>query len=61
MLDLCAALGMATTIEGVETEAQFQALARMGGQTVQGYLFSPPRPLACAPSLLAAVRRRRPA
>jgi len=53
MLDLCAALGMATTIEGVETEAQFQALARMGGQTVQGYLFSPPRPLAWAASLLA--------
>jgi EAL domain-containing protein (putative c-di-GMP-specific phosphodiesterase class I) len=52
MLDLCAALGMATTIEGVETEAQFQALAGMGGQTVQGHLFSPPRPIAFAPSLL---------
>jgi diguanylate cyclase (GGDEF)-like protein len=53
LLDLCAALGKATTIEGVETEAQFQALAGMGGQTVQGNLFSPPRPVSCAPSLLA--------
>ena len=52
MLDLCAALGMATTIEGVETEAQFQALARMGGQSVQGFLFSPPRPIGFAAAML---------
>ncbi len=53
MLDLCAALEMSTTIEGVETEAQFQALAKMGGKTVQGFLFSPPRPADCVPALLA--------
>jgi EAL domain-containing protein (putative c-di-GMP-specific phosphodiesterase class I) len=44
---------MATTIEGVETESQFQALARMGGRSVQGYLFSPPQPSDRAPALLA--------
>ena len=53
MLDLCAALGMSTTIEGVETEAQFQALARLGADKVQGYLFSPPRPADCVPAMLA--------
>jgi len=53
LLDLCAALNMTTAIDGVETEAQFQALASMGGKTVQGNLFSPPRPFVWAPSLLA--------
>jgi diguanylate cyclase (GGDEF)-like protein/PAS domain S-box-containing protein len=52
MLDLCAALGIATTIEGVETESQFQAFARMGAETVQGYLFSPPRPAESVPAML---------
>ncbi len=52
MLDLCAALGASATLEGVETEAQFQALARMGGQAVQGFLFSPPRPIAFASAML---------
>lgn len=53
MLDLCAALGLTTTIEGVETEAQFRALAKMGGTKVQGYLFSRPQPAHCVPALLA--------
>ena len=52
MLDLCAALGLSTTIEGVETHAQYQALARMGARKVQGYLFSPPQPVDCVPAML---------
>ena len=44
ILDLCRALETPTTIEGVETEEQFRAVQQMGGQEVQGYLFSPPRP-----------------
>ncbi len=53
MLNLCSALGMSTTIEGVETEAQFQALAKLGADRVQGFLFSPPRPAHGVPALLA--------
>lgn len=53
IVNLCAALGMTTTIEGVETEAQFQAVAKMGGQNVQGYLFSRPQPAERAPALIA--------
>jgi len=52
MLDLCAALELSTTVEGVETEAQFAALAGLGAQTAQGYLFSPPRPAQEAPDLI---------
>ena len=52
ILDLCGALGISTTVEGVETNAQFQALASMGGDYVQGYLFSPPEPADRALALL---------
>jgi EAL domain-containing protein (putative c-di-GMP-specific phosphodiesterase class I) len=60
ILDLCAALGLATTIEGVETEEQFQALARMGSRKVQGYLFSPPQPAERVPDMLARFGERAP-
>jgi diguanylate cyclase (GGDEF)-like protein/PAS domain S-box-containing protein len=53
IINLCGALGMSTTIEGVETEAQFEAVAKMGGQRVQGYLFSPPQPVDRVPALIA--------
>ncbi len=53
IINLCAALGMTTTIEGVETEAQFQAVAKMGGERVQGYLFSRPQPVDRVPGLIA--------
>ena len=53
LIDLCEALEIPTTIEGVETDEQFRAIAEMGGKEVQGYLFSPPRPADCALSLLA--------
>jgi EAL domain-containing protein (putative c-di-GMP-specific phosphodiesterase class I) len=41
---LCQTLGMATTVEGVETEAQMQELQAGSCSNVQGYLFSKPRP-----------------
>jgi predicted signal transduction protein with EAL and GGDEF domain len=37
-------LGISTTAEGVETEAQLQCLKMEGCTEVQGYLFSEPRP-----------------
>jgi EAL domain-containing protein (putative c-di-GMP-specific phosphodiesterase class I) len=53
--DICAGLGMITTAEGVETEAQFQALVREGYREAQGYLFSRPRPAAEIPALLQTL------
>jgi diguanylate cyclase (GGDEF)-like protein len=46
-------LGIATTAEGVETVAQLNALVADGCTEMQGYLFSPPRPAAEVPRLLA--------
>jgi len=42
---LGASLGIATTAEGVETQEQLERLRAEGCTEVQGYLFSPPRPL----------------
>jgi EAL domain-containing protein (putative c-di-GMP-specific phosphodiesterase class I) len=39
-------LGMAITVEGVETPDQLAAVRREGCREVQGYLFSRPRPAA---------------
>ena len=39
-------LGIVTTAEGVETDAQFELLRREGCTQAQGYLFSRPRPAA---------------
>lgn len=41
---LALSLGMATTVEGVETNAQLEAIRGAGCAEVQGYLFSGPRP-----------------
>jgi EAL domain-containing protein (putative c-di-GMP-specific phosphodiesterase class I) len=51
-------LGIVTTAEGVETEAQFDLLRREGCTQVQGYLFSPPRPAAEVEKMLSKVRPR---
>ena len=48
-------LGMAITVEGVETLAQLAAVRREGCRDVQGYLFSRPRPAADVPDMIAAV------
>jgi diguanylate cyclase (GGDEF)-like protein/PAS domain S-box-containing protein len=52
VIDLCAALGMTTIAEGVETEAQYQALMAQGCQQAQGYLINRPVPSEILPGLL---------
>jgi len=42
MIDLCRNLGMSCVFEGIETEAQLEALAGLGGTVMQGYLFGRP-------------------
>jgi len=44
MINLCAALGLTTTAEGVETAEQLRQLTAMNCTEAQGYLFSQPRP-----------------
>ncbi|MGY3606211.1 MULTISPECIES: putative bifunctional diguanylate cyclase/phosphodiesterase [unclassified Bradyrhizobium] len=46
-------LGIVTTAEGVETDAQFELLRREGCTQAQGYLFSAPRPVAEVMKILA--------
>ena len=46
------ALGMSTTVEGVETPGQLEALRRLGVDLAQGYLFSAPLPCAALTELL---------
>ncbi|TAI61567.1 EAL domain-containing protein [Bradyrhizobium sp. Leo170] len=46
-------LGIVTTAEGVETDAQFDLLRREGCTQAQGYLFSAPRPAAEVKKILA--------
>jgi diguanylate cyclase (GGDEF)-like protein/PAS domain S-box-containing protein len=67
VVNIAAARNMTTTAEGVETEAQRQMLRALGCSEMQGYLFSPPKPLAQIKALLdahgehAANRKRRKA
>jgi diguanylate cyclase (GGDEF)-like protein len=51
-------LGIVTTAEGVETDAQFDLLRSEGCTQAQGYLFSPPRPAAEVEKMLARPRAR---
>ncbi|MCJ2015506.1 EAL domain-containing protein [Methylobacterium sp. J-076] len=53
VISLGASLGMTTTAEGVETEAQLARLRAEGCDEVQGYLFSRPVPIGGVPALLA--------
>jgi len=50
---LAAALGMSTTVEGVETPEQLRAIALAGCDDVQGYVFSQPRPAGDIAALIA--------
>jgi diguanylate cyclase (GGDEF)-like protein len=52
VIGLCTSLDMRTTAEGVETQAQFQALAEIGCTEAQGYFFSPPCPSDDIPRLI---------
>ncbi len=49
-------LGITLTAEGVETREQLRFLRAFGAQQAQGYLFSPPLPLAAAAALLERNR-----
>ena len=51
-------LGIVTTAEGVETDAQFDLLRQEGCTQAQGYLFSPPRPAAEVETMLSRPRAR---
>ena len=51
-------LGIVTTAEGVETDAQFELLRREGCTQAQGYLFSRPRPAAEVEHMLTQPRQR---
>lgn len=44
-------LGVRTTAEGIETEAQLRTLKSLGCDEIQGYLVSRPRPLGAFPNL----------
>src|SRR5262249_20185042 len=50
-------LGITTTAEGVETDAQLEMLCREGCTQAQGYLISKPRPIAEIEGLLSKVRQ----
>ena len=58
---LGAALGVATTAEGVETLEQLEHLINVGCTEVQGYFFSKPVPAADVADLLASYIGRRAA
>ncbi|HLZ02494.1 MAG TPA: EAL domain-containing protein [Bradyrhizobium sp.] len=72
VVNIAASRHMATTAEGVETEAQRQLLGELGCSEMQGYLFSPARPAAqirelfgsrhsvAASITMTESRRRRP-
>jgi len=51
-------LGIVTTAEGVETDAQFELLRREGCTQAQGYLFSKPRPVAEVEAMLERAPKR---
>ncbi|MCB8873970.1 putative bifunctional diguanylate cyclase/phosphodiesterase [Acidisoma silvae] len=53
---LCDSLDITTTVEGVETQAQLDAMRRLGCREAQGYLFSPAVPLQDIPALIDAIQ-----
>ena len=53
VIGLGQSLGMATTVEGVETEAQLELVRAQGCTEVQGFLFSPPLPEAAVSDFLS--------
>jgi EAL domain-containing protein (putative c-di-GMP-specific phosphodiesterase class I) len=57
VVELGRSFGMTTTAEGVETQAQLDALRGIGCTHAQGYLFSPPRPVSEFADILARAKR----
>jgi EAL domain-containing protein (putative c-di-GMP-specific phosphodiesterase class I) len=56
---LGAALGIATTAEGVETEDQLRVVRAEGCTQVQGYLLGRPQPASTIPGLLLEFENKR--
>jgi diguanylate cyclase (GGDEF)-like protein len=54
IVDLARSYGMKTVAEGVETQAQLEALKALGCERAQGYLLGHPAPLPAASSVRAA-------
>jgi EAL domain-containing protein (putative c-di-GMP-specific phosphodiesterase class I) len=52
---MCGSLGIATTAEGVETDDQLRILMAEKCDSVQGYLFGKPAPLAETMALLESA------
>jgi EAL domain-containing protein (putative c-di-GMP-specific phosphodiesterase class I) len=52
VIDLAHALGMHCVAEGVERTEHLETLARLGCDAMQGYLFSPPLPVADAVTMI---------
>jgi EAL domain-containing protein (putative c-di-GMP-specific phosphodiesterase class I) len=61
VVNIAAARNIVTTAEGVETEQQRDLLRALGCTEMQGYLFSPARPVAALRQLLWAPRESRDA
>ena len=57
VIDIASSLGMMTTAEGLETEAQCMQLTELGCDEAQGYLFGRPLPWGQAALLIAANDR----
>ncbi|GAC1621086.1 MAG: hypothetical protein NVS4B4_06240 [Bradyrhizobium sp.] len=57
MLALGSSLGIPVLAEGIETEAQWQFLAREGCVKGQGYLFAKPAGLSQLPAVIEAAGR----
>jgi diguanylate cyclase (GGDEF)-like protein len=57
VINIAKARNMTTTAEGVETEQQRELLLGLGCTEMQGYLFSPARPVAEIRKLLAGRKR----
>ena len=55
VIGLGQSLGMSTTAEGVETEAQLEAVRAEGCDEVQGFLFSPPLPQSGIDALFGRI------
>jgi predicted signal transduction protein with EAL and GGDEF domain len=53
VVSIARALGMTTTAEGVETEAQKEYLSALGCDQAQGHLFSAPVPVELVPNVIA--------
>ncbi|MCE4225656.1 EAL domain-containing protein [Methylobacterium sp. C25] len=58
IVGLGTSLGITTLVEGVETEDQLATVRAEGAQEIQGYLFSPPRPLSEINEMLFMARAK---